>query len=363
MVVGIEDSANRASGAVRLHSAPFMGAGAHAMWKRYLFNLGVTVFLAGGLLQHPRALAQRTAQPGSPPPSTPVEGATVTRLSDGHWLLVGGHGPSGPSATVSLFDPLTNTTIVLPRLMNHAREGHTATILPDGSVLIAGGRGAAGQLQSSAERFDPATETFSPVSMDEARPRAGHTATLLTDGRILIVGGDTEGSPSALPTELWNLDAQTLTRVAGSQAHGSQTATLLADGRVLIAGGPDATGATPAEIFDPRTNTVTPVRQPLGDEGGVLTVTEARPSNDATDVPLETMVTVRLSRPAQPDTVTDQTVTLSGPQGSVSTRIVPAEGGRLIFVRPFDPLLPDTTYVLTLSGVGDPDGVPLTRPR
>src|SRR6266511_3096454 len=87
-------------------------------------------------------------------------GQTRTPLADGRWLLAGGQGAGGPVPTLSLFDPLTRTTIVLPPRLTEARAWHTATMLPDGSILIAGGRGSAGAPLASAERFDAATETF-----------------------------------------------------------------------------------------------------------------------------------------------------------------------------------------------------------
>src|SRR5439155_4879441 len=46
-------------------------------------------------------------------------------------------------------------------------------------------------------------------------------------------------------------------------------------------------------------------------------------------------------------------VLLSSPAGVESTRIIPAEGGRLIFITPTATLLADTLYTLSLSGAID----------
>src|SRR5690242_14376938 len=70
-----------------------------------------------------------------------------------------------------------------------------------------------------------------------------------------------------------------------------------------------------------------------------------------------------MSHPIDGDTVTERTVALSGPDGIVAIQIVVAEQGRLLFVRPFDPLAPGTAYQLVIDGVRDHAGLPLEPSR
>jgi hypothetical protein len=127
---------------------------------------------------------------------------------------------------------------------------------------------------------------------------------------VLIAGGQAaDGSGSA---EIWNLETNTMTAVAGPALDGPHAATLLADGRVLLqpTGGQ---GAGP-EIFDPATNATTAVNELPSDDGGTLLVTEARPANRAMKVPVDALVTLRLSHAADASTVSDQTIVLTGPR-------------------------------------------------
>ena len=67
-------------------------------------------------------------------------------------------------------------------------------------------------------------------------------------------------------------------------------------------------------------------------------------------------MTLRLSHAPRIETITDQTVALSGPNGLVSTRVIAAEEGRLVFVWPAAPLAAGADYTLAVSGVVDEDG-------
>jgi RHS repeat-associated protein len=332
------------------------------MIQRYAIAIAFIVFTAIGLTNGAPVTARQRTETNQTSTPTMAAGATATRLADGRWLLLGGEGSGGEaSAIAGLWDPSSRSTVVLPTSMLQSRAGHSATLLPDGRVLIIGGRGRAGDLVSMAERFNPATETFEAVLIAGVTPRTGHTATLLTDGRVLVVGGDTGADRTAPLAELWNFEAATVTAVERLRPRAAHTATLLADGRVLIAGGRAGAGAANSgeDVFDPQTDTGRPLAGALADEAGVPAVTEVRPSNGATDVPVELMLTVRLSHALLSETVNDRTVVLSGPRGTVPARVVPAEGGRLVFVQPFDALDHDTAYALTMVGVVDAAGVPL----
>ena len=153
-----------------------------------------------------------------------------------------------------------------------ARAGHTATILPDGRVLVVGGERSQSNANSlgSAEIYDPRTNSWSPgPAMNLGR--MGHTATVLPTGQILVVGGDTV-QPGMLAsatnsvelfdpaTNLWRAGA------AASLGREHHTATVLPDGRVLIVGGETTDPGSgqqrvlaSAELYDPRTNSWSPV--------------------------------------------------------------------------------------------------------
>jgi RHS repeat-associated protein len=325
------------------------------MW-RYLIALTLVV-VAGVALSFgvPVTAGQQIAEPSSQK-AVPLSGQSTTRLADGRLLRLGGEGPEGATWTGSLYDPVTQAVIPLPGRMFEARAWHTATILPDGGVLIVGGRGPTGELLSTAERFDPGTETFGQVDMPDVLPRAGHTATLLTDGRILLIGGQTSRNALAGVAEVWNVASHSGTHVADVFPRLGHVATLLGDGRVLLVGGIDAAGQPAApEIFDPSTNRVTLAtpRDPLGNDNGLLTVTEATPPDGAANVPVNTRIALRLSHAARVETITDQTAVLSGPNGVVTTRVVAAEDGRLVFVWPAAPLVAGGAYTLSVSGMAD----------
>ena len=85
-------------------------------------------------------------------------------------------------------------------------------------------------------------------------------------------------------------------------------------------------------------------------------MTEVTPADGATDVPVDARMTLRLSHAARIETITDQTVALSGPNGLVTTRVVAAEDGRLVFVWPAAPLAAGADYTLAVSGVADEAG-------
>jgi hypothetical protein len=120
---------------------------------------------------------------------------TATRLADGRVLITGGYSSGAASVLdhVELWDPMTQTSRLLPARMATPRAAHTASLLADGRVLIVGGYAPPGPSYVLAEIFDPRRESFTaviaPVGVTD-RMRLLHSAHAQPDGGILIVGGE-----------------------------------------------------------------------------------------------------------------------------------------------------------------------------
>ncbi|MGH9410198.1 MAG: kelch repeat-containing protein [Vicinamibacterales bacterium] len=304
-----------------------------------------TAFLASVIAlaitsDHTQIRAQQAA-------TVPPAGESVTALPDGSALLIGGEHTRG-LVQIRAADGSVATLDVSPLT---PRAWHTATLLSDGSVLLVGGTDAAGTTLAAPERFVPSTQTFEALPVDGFAPRAHHTATLLTDGRVLLVGG-TPNDVLGDDADVWDPATQIAQPVSSMLAASrrDQTATLLADGRVLLTGGEagDGSVAPSTEIFDPATNQFLTVDGPPV-ESNALYVTYVSPANGTSNVPGDSMIAIRFSQPVDARSVSDDTVGLSGPGGAVTTMLVPAEGGRLVFVRPSDTLQPSSTYRLNLT--------------
>jgi hypothetical protein len=181
--------------------------------------------------------------------------AAVT-TAEGQVLVIGGSRGLGVlSDSVDRFDPATGRFTRIGTLAT-GRSGHSAVRLADGRVLVCGG-----QTGTSAAPFAELVNEDTGQAQHAGQmttPRSRHAATLLPSGRVLVTGG--AGRSSA---ELWEPATNQWRRVAAPMAHDRQfhTATALADGRVLIAGGLRETAGHHvfAELFDPQTETFTPL--------------------------------------------------------------------------------------------------------
>ncbi len=303
--------------------------------------------------------APGAGQPATGPAAGPT-GRTVTRLADGRWLLVGGQGAE---STATLWDPTTEATIPLAGTLAEPRSWHTATLLADGSVLIAGGLAADGRVLGAPELFDPAVDAFQVLPELDLAPRAHHTATLLTDGRVLLVGGLGSAGTVAQDAELWDPLGSERVVFALPMPRRNHTATLLPDGRVLIAGGADDRGRRldRTVVYDPSANRFA-LAELAVDSHAPAYLAEAIPANGATEVPVDVRVVLRFSSPLTLDSVGADTVQLVGPHGPVDLTRVPAESGRLLFLRPHMPLAHGETYHVELAGVTDATGAALFIP-
>jgi len=205
----------------------------------------------------------------------PTMRAVATLLDDGTVLHVGGiysGGANDVSPEVLLYKPDDNVWDSLPEMPETPkRHGHTLTKLSDGSVLAIGGfgwcpgSGYSPSAVNSVARYYPNTKTWTAVkSMNQAR--AFHTATLLKSGQVLVSGGGDSISDDCLrPTwnsvhasaEVYDADANTWTTVGiMGEARTEHQAVLLNSEKVLIAGGRrTSTGRTlsTAELYDPDT--------------------------------------------------------------------------------------------------------------
>ncbi len=142
--------------------------------------------------------------------------------------------------------------------LSEARASHTATRLKSGKILIAGGMERNGVFFDDADIFDPQTNKFARAKNKMSVKRVSHTATLLPDGKVLIVGGWSGSLPEA-SAEIYNPQTETFTPIGNSLYRRSgHSATLLDNGKVLITGGFDGRNyLSEGEIFDPNNESFT----------------------------------------------------------------------------------------------------------
>jgi RHS repeat-associated protein len=291
-----------------------------------------------------------------------IPGQTITLLSDGRWLVVGGEDASRPSARAVILDPATGSSIALPPL-REARAWHTATVLPDGTVLVFGGQTSTGDVSGTAEVIDPGAGTVELSPALGLMARARHSATLLTDGRLLIAGGHGGGGQPVGFAELLDTTTGTATLVPTPFATDrlGHTATLQPDGSVLITGGATTTGrpSRDAERLEPASLTVGPADPQLLPPGASdpPRLEATIPADATADVPTDAIVALRFSKPLALSSVHPGTISLTGPSGSVDVTIVGTEGGRLVFLTPRAALDPGGPYVVSVIGAHDIDGL------
>jgi RHS repeat-associated protein len=283
-------------------------------------------------------------------------------LPTGQWLLLGGEAKGRPVSVALLLDRATKQRSPLGPLA-HARSGHTATVLPDGTVLVLGGWNGEGRVETRAEVFDPMTQRFTERPGLEKLARADHSATLLTDGLLLVAGGavaEHEARSDAMFWDSFSQEAGVVQGAALERPRRQHSAVLLPKGGVLIHGGRDADGnpVAEAEIFDPGTRRFlrfdevqrsrlsadsVDAREPKVEEGVIAGQLER----------LEYVPAIRFSKPLDPSSLTEKTVTLIGPAGAGAVRPVVAGRGMLLFARPVKRLLPGTDYDIVIQAADE----------
>lgn len=298
---------------------------------------------------------KRGATTSAQPSAVNLPGQSSTVLPDGQVLLLGGNGEDGPTSSALLKDPVTGKTAKLPTNLTYARAYHTATVLPDGTVLILGGVGKDGNVLSVPESFDPRTLSFHALPSTGLLARSHATATLLTNGSLFVAGGITSGGETTGAAELWDYRTNAATLLSHQLiiARHDQTAALLADGTVLLWGGTQQSGVSilDGEIFDPVTTGFSITSSLPATNGQGPQVAATTPEDGDENVSPNALIGIRFSMPVQAQTVNTSTLTLSGPNGNVPSRIVPAETGMLAFVTPTALLQDGTSYTVTVSGV------------
>ena len=302
----------------------------------------------------PRPVKVKPIFAARPQANAILPGQSVTLLGDGRSLLIGGEVNNRAVDTVSLSDGMTGAPVAIKSKLHQARAWHSATTLPDGTMLVLGGVGKNGAVLKSAELFDPERQTFSLLPVPEIAAQAYHTATLLTDGQVLIAGGSGE-------TLLWDFKSKTFRTLAAklSATRQKHKATLLFDGNLLIEGGVDSNGnqVTAAELYNTASGSFnfTTISNAQMDQSGPF-LAGSLPANGATDVPVDTFIALRFSKRLRVETVNAHSISLSGSEGTLEAKVVPAESGRLAFVTPKVPLLPGMTYTVSVSDAIDESG-------
>lgn len=201
-------------------------------------------------------------------PAQPLSGHAAVSLPDGGVLLIGGsRGLKALSERIDRFDPATHDVTPLAA-MREGRFQPQALLLPDGQVLIGGGS-TSGQDSRLLERLDPRTGAVLPAGRLSV-PRVDLAAAVLADGRVLFCGGTTSGEGAEMgisrSCDLWDPATQTARRLAATMSvpRSGHRLTRLRDGRVLVSGG--FSTATPyryAELFDPASESFTPINAPV----------------------------------------------------------------------------------------------------
>ncbi len=206
----------------------------------------------------------------------------------GDVLIAGGVDALNRSLASAEFFDLSSGQFVPTGSASSSRAGASAAALSATQVLLDGGfSGSAaikhfslaleGNVLGGAEIFDEATGAFSPAGQ-MATPRMGFTATALNNGKILVVGGLDNHGEVLDTAELYDPAARKFITVNNTMSDRRMfhTATLLLSGKVLVAGGAtnlsgDTTNS--ADVYDPASNSFTPVNSPMDHQRAAHTAT------------------------------------------------------------------------------------------
>lgn len=177
-------------------------------------------------------------------------GASLTQLSDGRFLLAGGHRRQDATAAALVYDPDSNRwTSTNP--MHWARSNHREVLLHDGRVLVVGGFIDEHTRQNDrnqdkptypAEIWDPATGNWSLVAtVNNVSGQIAEPA-LLPNGQVLLGYADNSNpySDAAFIFRVWNPEDDSLTPLTKvSRTRPGGQVFYFPDGHLLYAGGDD----------------------------------------------------------------------------------------------------------------------------
>ena len=198
-------------------------------------------------------------------------GSTVTKISDGRLVLIGGSSEISdrPISTIEIFDLetgggdyLRGSDGIKKAKLNTARGQHTATYLgisnspignisaPVEQILVVGGFSKEGVLQKTIEIVEIKVGANLGVSTQLTTKkgklqtaRSFHTASLLPDGRVLIIGGQGSLTKSRLGAlnsiEIFDPVTKTVqpSTLSLNTPRLLHSATTLQNGNILIVGG------------------------------------------------------------------------------------------------------------------------------
>lgn len=158
-------------------------------------------------------------------------------LENGLILNCGGMEVSSPSDTAELYNPITNTSSILPTRLTEGRMTEAIATLPGGKLILAGGTGTNGAL-SSTDIFDPTTMSF---TRGPVLPLAWSApiAAPLANGTVLFfqAHGKDSSNITRANTAMWSatdgITEWNSTREDREQA----CAVRLQNGTILISGG------------------------------------------------------------------------------------------------------------------------------
>ena len=188
----------------------------------------------------------------------------------GRIYVIGGSPGGSAVATVSIYDPVSNTWAAGPAMPTPAHE-HSCTLGTDGLIYVFAADDAASPgalyLTARTQVLNPATGAWT-TGAPMPSPRQRTTAVLLSDGSIAVTGGNRGyifGEISTL-NQIYTPSTNTWSTAAPMPVglHWN-VAALRADGRMVVTGGVNAViGAVDRNtyVFDPATNawaTGTPV--------------------------------------------------------------------------------------------------------
>ncbi len=169
------------------------------------------------------------------------QGVNGVKLLDGRVLIFGGR----QDRKVQIYNPVTNSSVVLQNQMHAVREWAQAILLNNGKVLLVGGKkwvGGMGVSLATAELFNPVDQTFTMTGMLNQH-RGGPLATQLPDGQVLIIGGNQVTNPGfakcPFAIEIYNPVNERFDRAGNMNLGGcvdiwSRMAPLLSNNKIFI---------------------------------------------------------------------------------------------------------------------------------